>query len=213
MTGFNYTTAIDPSNFFAYKAQFDTARVIGAVCTITYIGSLQNQSGVINIGADLIPMCTNPIGGIVAPTNAQLYNLLLFKKYPASETTRSVWFPVDPTCQEFIGVGGSGLSSTNAPDFSMLAFYFSGYGLPVGSVLDITVDVYYEAIPNLTFTNLFVASQGTSKERKEDAWDEIMSVGKQNLGQILITGAKSVADWIGGPVGKVANKALSWLAS
>ena len=95
----------------------------------------------------------------------------------------------------------------------MLAFYFSGYGLPVGSVLDITVDVYYEAIPNLTYTNLFVASQGTSKERKEDAWDEIMSVGKQNLGQILITGAKSVADWIGGPIGKVANKALSWLAS
>jgi hypothetical protein len=92
-----------------------------------------------------------------------------------------------------------------------LVFYFNGYGLPAGSQLDITIETYYEAVPNVANSNLFVSSQGTFKENIKDAWNEIFDVGKKNMGQILITGARAAADWVGGGIGKVANKALDWL--
>lgn len=209
----NYTTQlVDSHQTFPYVSNFDSVRVIGGVCKIEYIGSLQNTSGMITIAADLVASNTKPVGTFLPPTNSQLYNLLLYKKYMASEQTRSVWFPVDPSVQEFVNVNQTN-SDTNAPDFSQLIFFFNGYGLPVGSQLDITIETYYEGVPNVANSNLFVASQGTSRERKEDAWNEILDVGKKNLGQILISGAKKVADWVGGPIGNLANKAISWLGS
>ena len=209
----NYATQIaDPNQTFPYVSNFSSARVIGGVCKMEYIGSLQNTSGMITIAADLVASNSKPVGGLLPPTNSQLYNLLLYKKYAASEQTRSVWFPVDPSVQEFVNVNQTTVD-TNAAEFSQLIFYFNGYGLPAGSQLDVTIEIYYEGVPNVANSNLFVASQGTSKERKEDAWNEILDVGKKNLGQILITGARKVADYIGGPIGGLVNKGLSWLSS
>lgn len=212
-TAANYATQlVDPNQTFPYVSNFDSVRVIGGCCKIEYIGSLQNTSGMITIAADLVASNSKAVGTLPPPTNSQLYNLLLYKKYVASEQTKSTWFPVDPSVQEFVNVNQN-QSDNNAPDFSQLIFFFNGYGLPAGAQLDITIETYYEAVPNIANSNLFVASQGTSKERTKDAWNEILDVGKKNLGQILISGAKTAADWIGGPVGKIANKALSWLSS
>jgi hypothetical protein len=207
----NFTNnAIDASQRFPYTANFDSARVIGGCCKIEYIGSLQDTSGVITIGANLIPSNALAVGNQIPPTNSQLFNLLLFKKFQAADQTKSTWFPVDPSVQNFVSVSTTA-TQTDAADFSQLAFYFNGYGLPANTQLDITIETYYEAVPNVLFSNLFVSSQGTSNEKAAEAWNEILDVGKKNMGQILITGARAAADWIGGPVGKFANKALDWI--
>ena len=203
---------IDPAQAFVYRSNFDSVRVIGACCKIEYIGSLQNTSGMITIAADLVAANSLSVGNQIAPTNTQLYNLLLYKKYMASEQTKSTWFPVDPSVQDFVNVSIAN-AQPDAAEFSQLIFYFNGYGLPPGAQLDITIETYYEGVPNVASSNLFVASQSISKESKETAWNEILDVGKKNLGQILISGAKTAAEWIGGPIGTMAGKALSWLSS
>lgn len=203
--------AIDSNQRFPYTSNFDSARVIGGCCKIEYIGSLQDTSGMVTIGANLTPANALAIGNQTPPTNSQLFNLLLYKKYNGSDQTKSTWFPVDPSVQEFVSTSTTA-TQTDAADFSQLAFYFNGYGLPAGSQLDITIETYYEAVPNVANSNLFVSSQGTSNEKSAEAWNEILDVGKKNMGQILITGARVAADWIGGPVGKIANRALDWLS-
>lgn len=197
-------------NKFPYSSQFDTARCIGAVCEISYIGALENTSGVINIAADIEPANTKGAGNINIPTVSELYNLLMYKKYRASETTRSLWFPVDPSAQNFQNANPlNNPGSSQQAQFSQLLFYFIGYGLPIGSTLDITIQMYYEVVPNLQFSNLFVGSQAVSKEDPKSAWDEILQFGKDNLGQILITGSKIAADFL--PGGKAISAGIDYV--
>lgn len=200
--------AVDPNQVFPYYTQFDSVRVIGGVCKFEYIGSLQNTSGMITVAADLVAQNSTAVGQQLPPTNSQLYNLLVYKKFNASEQTRSVWFPVDASCTNFLNVNPNRVQNTVA-DLSVLIFYFNGYGLPPGSMLDLTIEIYYEAVPNLQFTNLFVASQGTSKEKSSSAWSEILSFGKQNLGQVLITGAKAAINWATGGISGLVSKLVS----
>ena len=205
---------VDPNPSFPYHLNFDSARVIGGMMKVQYIGSLQNTSGMISVAADLIAQNSFPTGDQLPPTNSQMYNLLVYKKFSASEQTQSVWFPVDPSVQNFINVDrAQNATTTSFPDVSQLVFYIYGYGLPASTMLDITIETYYEAVPNYQSSSLFVASQAVSKEDTKSAWNEIMNVGKQNLGQILITGAKTAANWVSGGLAGLGAKAVSWLAS
>lgn len=198
--GFQYTDLVfanadvedrfQSANRFPYFAQFDTARCIGAVCEITYIGALENTSGVIHISANIVPAISYGIGRSKCPSVSQMNNMLIYKKYRVSQTTRSLWFPVDFSAQYFQNANpANNPSSVSALiNYSQLVFYFRGVSLPQGSKFNFKFKMYYEVVPNLKFSTLFASTQGVSDEEKKSAWSKILQIAKNELDDFLITG-------------------------
>jgi len=175
-------------NAFPYSGQFSSARCIAAVCQTTYIGNLEDTSGNMHIGAQVVPAGVNAVGHLKPPTIAQLQNLLVYKKYLLSAPTRVIWFPVDSSAQNFQNANfASTPSNLQQANFSQLVFFYVGTQMPVGSTIDITIKMYYEVVPNLKFSSLFSLTQGVCCESKKDAWTEISELQRNGIQDLLIS--------------------------
>jgi len=175
-------------NAFPYSGQFSSARCIGAVCQTTYIGNLEATSGDMHIGAQVLPANKDAAGNLIPPTIAQLQNLLVYKKYLLSAPTRVIWFPVDSSAQNFQNANPASTAfGFQAANFSQLVFLYLGTKIPVGSVIDIKIKMYYEVVPNLQFSSLFSLTQGICCESKKDAWAEISELQRNGIHDLLIS--------------------------
>lgn len=203
------TAAYNPilgNSQFVYPTVFNSARVIGALCEIKYMGALQLESGSIIVSGMAWGSNCNPIGsGSVAintpgapgvnspPTVSDQYNAKIIKKYSTGETIRMVWFPVDYSCTKFVSPpSGNNTNVSTVVSFgaSQLAFYITGYGLPVGTQYDIRIQIYYEAVPNLANTSLFAASQSCEQCDWKNQWSQLNTIAQNGLGRLLLSGVK-----------------------
>lgn len=191
---------------FPYYTTFNCARVIGAVCEIKYIGTLNNESGTIIVSGNLLASNSQPIGygsavvntpGVAGvsspPTVTQQYNENIVKKYNTGDAVRMVWFPVDYSCSKFFAAPfATNTLSSSAPSgsASQLVFYINGYNLPPGSAYDVRIQIFYEAIPNITKTSLFAGSQALTQVDWKESWDKLNTVARGDLGRFLLTGVK-----------------------
>lgn len=180
------------NSFFPYLSTFDSARVIGAVVELTYMGTLTNCSGSIIASASIRPSNSTPYAfsaNDVAPSVSQQFNQKIVKKFSASETVRMVWFPVDISCSKLIATPGSTYANltTVQANFSQLVFLIQGYGFQNNSTIDVKIRFYYEAIPNMSNTQLF-AEQRVSCDNWKEQWNELNRISQTDMGKILIQG-------------------------
>jgi hypothetical protein len=202
-------TAPNSSVFHPYASSFNGARLIAAVLEISYVGPLQDQAGVILVSADVLPISGSiPIlnNGVVSPVNTQsivpfqsppsqtqMANCRLFKKFDGSETARILWYPVDRSCEEFVNISSTGasLQAGYSATQSMLFFNIMGLGFTSGSTFDIRYKLVWEAIPNKANYQLFNGSMGMSfNSNWKESWAVLQRELSSNPRQILVTGVK-----------------------
>ena len=189
------------NSLFPYNTLFRSFRVIGAVCEISDMSPMVNKSGSYIVSARMYGQNSPPAGGgvgiantpgttgfVTHPTIVQQFNENIFKKYDADDTIRMVWFPVDSSCGQFQVT--SVVPTPDVMNVSHLQFFISGYGLLPSASLDVRIQIFYEAIPNVANSALFAGSQEIERRDWWTEWEQLHTVARDGLGQVLLTGVK-----------------------
>ena len=148
------------------------------------MGALQDTSGTYIVSANILGLNARPQGyssgaldapgapGVNSPpTVNQQFNERIVKKYMGGDVVRMAWFPVDYSCAKFQAVGYDWDLGSQA-SFSQLVFYINAYGFPNNAQFDVRVQIFYEATPNLAYTDQFVGMQAAGCDDWKEQWNK-----------------------------------------
>jgi hypothetical protein len=159
-------------------------RLIGAFCELEYVGTVENHSGMIEVGLHL--HAANDLVGLSTPhlfDSTEIIQAPFYRKFRPMDGCRVVWFPIDNQDFEFQDYATDYLSrnmvldtgvqltaaNATATTFQQLSNAYGPLkktvrpewainlsGLQVGQAVRVHMCAYYETIPDEGFRDLYM---------------------------------------------------------
>lgn len=145
------------------------ARLIASVIEVEYMGTLEQHSGLIEVGLHMHSVNSLTDMKIVHLFDqAEIVQAPLYKKFKPMDGARCVWFPVDDNDFQFqdydIGGAGTGEGTTTSLNLTLRQPVFPQWAINLSGIqnnqrLRFSICSYFETLPDENYRDIFMATR------------------------------------------------------